>query len=343
MGKRNIFIALGLILAGLLVYGGRSIYYEFYPVPIKPSAEWEPYISNLDAQREAFFIETDGINLEAELFIPIGGEAQKPAVIFSPGSGDSLYQNYAWGLIETYILDVFLSRDMAVLLINKRGMGQSEGLYTTSSIEGRGADVNAAVQAIQTHPSIDAGNIGLVGHSEGGWVVVYAAAQNPEIAFFISLAGPTITRWEQAKDMYKYEAVCLGLEGEELDAYFEKRVRNTELGIKIGEVTNFGLLGFDYRSMSFDPRDSLQNVQSPGLYIFGENDILVVPDLNIERLEEIFDGNVPENLSMAVAEGATHVYRIVDDPCDSWNDPTQYEQSTEVIDILNDWLTGIGY
>jgi pimeloyl-ACP methyl ester carboxylesterase len=343
MKKRTILIIVGLLLAVGLFYGGRSVYYEFYPVPIEPSAEWEPFVSALDAKREAFFVENDGIKIEAELFIPNGGEEQKPAVVFSPGSGDSLYQNYAPGLVETYILDLFLSRDMAVLLINKRGMGQSEGLYTASSIEGRAEDVNAAVRTIQTHPNIDADHIGLVGHSEGGWVVAYAAAQNPEIAFFIGLAGPTVTRKEQSQQYYSYEAICAGLEGEEYDRYLEKRINTTDLGIKIGKVTNFGSLGFDYRSMSFDPRASLQAVESPGLYILGENDILVIPDLNIERMEEIFDGEVPENLSIAVAEGATHGFRVVSAPCDSLNDPAQYELSTEVVTILNDWLTELGY
>ncbi|MEJ2487872.1 MAG: alpha/beta hydrolase [Anaerolineales bacterium] len=343
MKKQNIFIAIGLLLVIGMFYVGRSVYYEYYPVEVYPSETWEPFVSSLDAQREAFFIEVDGINLEAELFIPNGGDEQKAAVVFSPGSGDTIYQNYGFGLVETFVLDVFLSRDMAVLLINKRGMGQSEGLYTSRSIEGRSEDLIASVRAIQIHPQIDAGNIGLVGHSEGGWVVNYTAAQNPEIAFFIGLAGPTITRWEQAKDMYRYEAVCLGLEGEELDAYFEKRVRNTELGVKIGRITNFGLLGFDYRTMTFDPEASLLEVEIPGLFIFGENDVLVLPNNNLERLDDIFINGLPENLTVTVAEDATHQFRLVDEPCDSWNDPSQYEQSTEVIDIMNNWLAEIGY
>ncbi len=343
MKKRDILIIVGLLLTVGLFYGGRSVYYEFYPMPKEPSAEWEPYLSTLDMQREAFFIDVNGVKLEAELFIPNGGAERKPAVVFSPGSGDSLYQNYAPDFIESYILDVFLSTDMAVLLINKRGMGQSEGLYTASSIEGRGEDLNAVVQNLQTHPSIDADNIGLIGHSEGGWAVAYAAAQNPEIAFFISLAGPATTRREQAEDMYSYEAICAGLEGEEYVEYLEKRNKTTDLGVKIGKVTNFGSLGFDYRTMSFDPRASLQTVENPGLYIFGENDNLVIPAPNIERMEEIFDGDVPDNLSIAVVEGATHIYRLVNTPCDSLNDPTQYEQSIDVITILDAWLTELGY
>jgi len=173
--------------------------------------------------------------------------------------------------------------------------------------------------------------------------VCLPAAQNPEVAFFISLAGPTVSRREQAEDMYSYEAICAGLEGEDYDEYLKKRNKTTDLGVKIGKVTNFGLLGFDYRSMSFDPRASPQTVESPGLFIFGENDILVVPDENLERLDEIFDGNIPDHLNVVVAEDATHSYRLVNEPCDSGNDPTQYEQSTEVIDIMNDWLTEIGY
>jgi len=343
MRKRNIRIVIGVVLAALLFYGGSSVYYEYYPVEVYPSESWEPFVSSLDAQREAFFIEVDGDNLEAELFIPNGGAEQKPAVLFSPGSGDTIYQNYGFGLVETYVLDVFLSRDMAVLLINKRGMGQSEGLYTSSSITGRAEELLAVVEKIKNHPRIDANNVGLIGHSEGGWVVSYAGAQNPEIAFFVSLAGPTITKMEQAFDFYSYEAICAGLEGEEYDKYLEKRVNMTELGNKIGKITNFGLLGFDYRSQDFDPRNYLQEVEIPGLYIYGENDLLVLPDTNLERLDEIFEGGLPDNLTVTVAEDATHQYRLVNDPCDSWNNPTQLEQSTEVIDILNDWLTEMGY
>ena len=143
--------------------------------------------------------------------------------------------------------------------------------------------------------------------------------------------------------MYAFEAICSGLEGDELDEYVEKRLKTTELGMKIGKVTNFGLLGFDYRSMNFDPRNALESVESPGLFIFGENDILVIPDKNIERMNEIFDGDVPDHLMMAVARDVTHSFRSVNTPCDSWNDPRQYEISAEVIAILDDWLAELDF
>ena len=148
---------------------------------------------------------------------------------------------------------------------------------------------------------------------------------------------------EQAVDMYTFEAICSGLEGAELDEYVEKRTKKTKLGMKIGKVINFGLLGFDYRSMSFDPGNALETIKNPGLFIFAENDILVIPAKNIERMNKIFDGDVPGNFTMTIVKDATHSFRLVDVPCDSWNESTQYEMSTEVTTILNDWLNEFGY
>ena len=82
---------IGIIIVGLLVlvglfYGGWQIRREHYPLPVEPSSTWEPFINALDAEQEAFFVDSDGTKLEAELFIPNGGAEKKSAVVFSPGS-----------------------------------------------------------------------------------------------------------------------------------------------------------------------------------------------------------------------------------------------------------------
>jgi pimeloyl-ACP methyl ester carboxylesterase len=343
MKKRITFGIIGLLLIVGLYFGVKTIRQDHYPLPIKPSETWEPFVNSLEVGREAFFVESDGINLEAELFIPNGGQEQKPAVVFSPGSGDALYQNYAWGFIETYVLDVFLSHDIAVLLVNKRGMGQSEGNYVKNSIEGRAGDIYAAVESIKNHPSIDAEDIGLVGHSQGGWVVVQAAAEHPDIAFFISLAGPTTTMLENAADNSYYDGLCQGIQGEELDAYIADQLRMVNLGISIGELTNFGQFGFDARNMGYDPRKALLTYRNPGLFVYAENDNMVTPALNIERMEEIFDGNVPANLKLVVIDGATHAFRLVDDPCEYLEYPEEQEKSRQLSEVLHSWLADQGY
>ena len=74
MKKRIILIVIGLIVA----VGGYFAYEYFrinhYPLPVEKSESWEPFISSLDAQRETFFVERDGVKLEAEIYIPAGGQ-----------------------------------------------------------------------------------------------------------------------------------------------------------------------------------------------------------------------------------------------------------------------------
>ena len=343
MNKRIIKIIVGLLALVGLFFVGRQIRIDQYPLPVEPSTTWGPFINSLDAEQKSYFVNSDGTMLEADLFIPNGGSEKKPAVVFTPGSGDADYHNYSYGLLETYVLDVFLSHDIAVLLVNKRGMGQSEGNYVKNSIQGRAEDIWAAVQSIQTDPQIDADHIGLIGHSQGGWVVTQAAADHPEIAFFISLAGPTMTMKENAADNFYHFGRCQGLEGEELEAYIEKRLKKIDSSISIGKITDFGFPGFDARNMSYDPRNALKTVQSPGLFVYGEHDDQVTPAPNLDRMNEIFENDVPDNLSSVVIAGATHAFRLVDDPCNSWVNVEGQEQSEQLVEVLNAWLAEQGY
>jgi pimeloyl-ACP methyl ester carboxylesterase len=329
-----------LVTAGIF-FAARYVRDEHYPIPIQPSESWEPYVNSLDAQRETLFVEaSDGTKLEADLFIPNGGQEMKPAVVFTPGSGDSLYQRYSPGLVETYVIDLFLERDFAVMLVNKRGMGQSEGNYVKNSIEGRADDLYTAVSFAQNHSNIDPENVGVIGHSQGGWVVAQAASEHPDIAFFISLAGPTMTMRENSLDNQYHYALCQGMQGEELDEYLAKSQKMIDISMSIGEATNFGFFGFDARNMDYNPAEALLKVRTPGLYAFAENDLLVTPRLNIERMEEIFDGDVPGHLSVVSITKATHGYQVVDDPCDNWEGRPL---SNELANIMNDWLIEIGY
>lgn len=52
-------------------------------------------------------------------------------------------------------------------------------------------DVLAAVRFLQRRPEVDGNRIGLLGHSEGGWVIPLAAARAPdEVDFLVFMAGP---------------------------------------------------------------------------------------------------------------------------------------------------------
>ncbi len=283
MPKRLWVRIAAVIIVLIILIVGRSIRRDHWPVHVEPSPDWELTISELDVQREQFFVTSGELLLEADLLIPTGGSERKSAVIFSPGSGDSLYQNYAKGLIKTYVLDVFLQRDMAVLLMNKRGMGKSDGNWVKNDFQGRADDLYAGVKHLQSHRSIAPDRIGLIGHSQGGWIVNLTASQHQDVAFFISLVGPVTTVEEQIEDIYENELRCQEYRGDELTRRTQRRMKQTRIGVSIGQMTSFGMFGFDARTIGYDPREALRTVQCPGLFIYGEHDRLVPADANIDR------------------------------------------------------------
>jgi hypothetical protein len=63
----------------------------------------------------------------------------------------------------------------------------------------------------------------------------------------------------------------------------------------------------------------------------------------MERLGTIFDGEVPLNLNTVVIDAGSHAFLLVDNPCESWNNPEEKEQSAQLFEVLNKWLTDQGY
>jgi len=331
------------VMAILIAAVGILVYQYDQPWVLEPDPNWEPTIASLDVTRERFFIQSGNVRLESELLIPSGGRDLKPVVIFSGGSGHHIYQHYSPGLLEKYVLGVFLPRDMAVLFMNKRGLGESEGNFWHSDFQDRSDDVYAAVQYLQGHSSIDAGNIGLVGHSQGAWIVTLAASQHEDIAFFISLAGPTRSVYEHVTDEIKFRLRCEGYQGGELQELVEKELSIKRLGATIGKFIPLGDVGQFSKILYYDPRPALQTAHSPGLLVFGEMDPMAPADQNLARFNEIFNGNPPDNLKSAVLAGADHGYFTTDSMCTTYEEGFSGPLSDELVDVMQTWLTEQGY
>jgi uncharacterized protein len=80
-----------------------------------------------------------------------------------------------------------------VLRYDDRGVGRSTGVFSTASIPDFATDAEAAIHYLATRPEINADEIGLIGHSEGGIVAAMLGARNEDLAFLISLAGPGVS------------------------------------------------------------------------------------------------------------------------------------------------------
>jgi hypothetical protein len=68
------------------------------------------------------------------------------------------------------------SAGVAALAYDKRGAGKSTGAWAAATVDDLAQDAAAAVAALQAHPGVAAGAVGVLGHSEGGWVALRLCA-----------------------------------------------------------------------------------------------------------------------------------------------------------------------
>lgn len=130
-----------------------------------------------------------GFTLAGTLTMPRTG-APFPAVILITGSGAQDRDETIFGHRPFLLLADYLTRrGIAVLRVDDRGVGGSQGDVSQATSEDFAQDVLAGVAYLQTRKEIDPQRIGLAGHSEGGIIAPMAATQSSDVAFIVLLAG----------------------------------------------------------------------------------------------------------------------------------------------------------
>ncbi len=124
-----------------------------------------------------------GVALAGTLHLPLGvGHAPYPLAIVIQGHGPNGRGGY------TDIIRRLTAHGIAALEYDKRGVGQSTGIYK-EDVERLTADARAAVATMRRNPAIDGRRIALIGHSQGGVIAPAVAAADPTIAAVVTLAG----------------------------------------------------------------------------------------------------------------------------------------------------------
>lgn len=142
-------------------------------------------------REEPVEIEASGVRLAGTLTLPTADEPVAAVVLIS-GSGAQDRDEAMAGHRPFLVLADRLTRSgVAVLRMDDRGVGGSTGSTFGTTLRERAADVLAMVRFLAARPEVDPERIGLLGHSEGGWVAPLAATEAPdEVAFLVLLAGP---------------------------------------------------------------------------------------------------------------------------------------------------------
>jgi len=197
-------------------------------------------------------IEARGAVLAGDVFLPPqAARGPVPGVVIVHGSGRTereIYRNSALRL---------RAMGMAVLLYDKRGVGQSTGQFSDLNAENSGLvlaeladDARRALAELASQPQVDRARVGFFGASQAGWILPMAADGHPSVHFLVVVSGP---------------AVSVGLEA-------HHGVVTDEGHKAISEEELAKALAAFWGPHGYDPGDTLRRLQTPTLWIMGGSD-----------------------------------------------------------------------
>ncbi|MFY0631611.1 MAG: alpha/beta fold hydrolase [Flavobacteriaceae bacterium] len=250
-----------------------------------------------------FFNFNDNLKLSGTLITP--KSTYKKIVIILPGSGKDT-RNSHYKLAEE-----FLKNSIAVYRFDERGVGKSQGTFTTA-ISGLTYDLAYAVKHLKSLPKLQDKQIGVLGHSLGGMasIVAHQIISNPkeQIDFLIQIASPVksfsdASRYQiktlpnyQVKNKSKQEVVQL------LDTLVYITEKNKHSDISDTALREIGIQaikekGFELNDVKFwsythidlykhDYEDAYKQLQIPTIYLIGSRDQYVNPISEVNRLKK---------------------------------------------------------
>lgn len=170
---------------------------------------------------------------------------------------------------------------IAVFTYDKRGVGESGGVYVGPSVGTNNIDpanlnllaydANAALKTFRNYLKDKKIPIGLVGFSQAGWIIPIAAIKNPQIDFMVLFSCPTITTLEQLRFQFYTNGN---------NNFWENHTEADAIEHTRNDPDR-------YQFVATDPKTSLNTLSIPGLWLFGEKDIQIPVKLCIEQLNTL--------------------------------------------------------
>lgn len=253
---------------------------------------------------EPVTFESEGVKLAGTFVRPVQ-TTPCPALVAIPGSGKQgretwEYRSHAYALAR---------RGIAVLLYDKRGVGESQGELATADFTLLARDAMAALKLVRERHDVEAAQVGFLGISQGGWIAAITSKWKEGPDFMVFLEGPAVTLEKQELDRVAYSMRADGQAQSAIDSavshthnYFT--VVNTSKGWPAleastkaasaapwAEYVNLPAAPDDsdiawWRLNQYDPAEDLKRLRCPVLAVFGEDDCNVPPAENLELMTQ---------------------------------------------------------
>ncbi len=334
--------------------------------PQEPKAPY-PYLAE-----EVTFTGRDGVvQLHGTLTRPTG-EGRYRAVVLVTGSGtqnrDEELRDHKPFLL---LADRLTRAGFAVLRYDDRGYNapkeELERLRNTTTAD-LVQDALGALDWLRAHPAIYPAAVGICGHSEGGTIAFLAAAEEPHVAFVVSLAGMIVRGSElmikqthtallqgalpeqlanaYAEAQERLMADYLSMDAEHFLAQKEALITQAAAGLSLPQPLLANLEKaitataqspwLDY-FVRLDPSEAVRALgDRPCLALNGTKDVQVDARQNLDRLRELTEG-LPK-VTLYPCEGLNHLFQ----PCTT-GAVTEYGQiettiAEPILELLAAWL-----
>ncbi|NML39849.1 alpha/beta fold hydrolase [Chitinophaga sp. G-6-1-13] len=306
-------------------------------------------------------IPVKGASIYGELYLPVHRKP-RAVLIMHDGSGgtSAVYNNY-----KHYILPL---GDIAVFVYDKRGTGRSTGTLS-ANFELLAADMVAVVKAVKAQAAVKGAPTGLMGESQGGWIVPLTATLTPVdfvIASYSLLIPPKEeNRQEVLHDLkeghYSEEAIARAMQVvAATDEVFRKGFNGgfaalDSIKAKYKQEPWFASLQGDYTGLilnssraqldslkqifptdiplDYDPLPPFRRVNVPMLWVIAGKDTEAPNAGTIAALKEATATR--KNIDVVIFPNADHG---IIDVQDSPQGPVLLRQSAGYFELLRDWI-----
>jgi len=229
------------------------------------------------------FTSQDGTKLIGRLSVP-KSDSPIPAFMLLHGSEQGTRDNFGSKVMAHFML----SRGFAALAYDKRGVGDSEGVYqeapSPANLQRHAEDAIAGVTYLASRPEVDAKRIGLIGGSQAGWVIPLAASQSDAITHLVILSGPvSSTSHENVFSDYTND-------GDTITPYDDAKITQKMHGMNPG---------------GFDPVPIVAELKQPSLWLWGSVDKSVPVTFSAENLKALIESG-KNNLSYQIFPNGDH-------------------------------------
>ncbi|MGD6834852.1 alpha/beta hydrolase family protein [Sutcliffiella halmapala] len=275
----------------------------------------------------------DGVNLNGHLFKP-DGLTKYPLIIFVNGSGVLSYetdmQEEQFYFCRT-LVNICMAEGFALLLVNKRGVGRSEGNWKTQTFYDRANDIHTVILTMMKRPDIIENQISVSGHSQGGWVVQMLASLYPDLLkSALSIAGPSYSVKEQIVDNIDSILIkngCIRL------VKWMRPISRLAL-TSYHYLSKIVKLGYLSHILDYDARGTIPKIKIPIYFAFAENDELVPLEHNEPLARELLAGiTVPYKIT--ISPGVNHSFAR-SKKYQPW-DVIESKVSPELINLIKDF------